>query len=75
TYAVPQLPPHDLLHPLSSGVFDFVEGHTKRLQLHRQVVVAVIGNEEESGDPGAIGVEVNVRLDVELVSADDLTVV
>jgi hypothetical protein len=35
----------------------------------------VIGNEEESGDPGAAGVEVNVCLDVELVSADDLTVV
>ena len=70
-------PPIDLVHNFPEqlrvlSLLDLVERHAQRLQLHRRVVAAaVVGDEEEAGDLGAAGVEAGVRLDVELVAADD----
>lgn len=71
---VPQ-PPPDLLHDLPEQLrvltlLNLVVRHPQRLQLHR-LVVAVIGDEQEPRDLGAVLVEAPVGLDVELLAADD----
>lgn len=69
-------PPIDLVNNFPKqlrvlALLDLVVGHPQRLQLHRDVVVAVVGDEHEAPDLGPAGVEGGVGLHVELLAVDD----